>query len=254
MKSETMPLLAGKVCIVTGAAAGMGLATATLFARYGAQVMLADIDRDAGEHAARDLGMAFTATDVSDEAAMAALVAACVARFGRLDAMVNNAATRPDDRPIMDADLATFDRIVAVNLRSVLLGMKFAFRQMVQQGAGGAVVNIGSVSAVKARPHNAAYVATKHGVIGLTKTGALEMAAHDVRVNAVLPGAIATPMLKRSLELRGATEVEVAPAMSLFGRFGRPDEVAEASAWLCSDAASFVTGETLAVDAGYLIR
>jgi glucose 1-dehydrogenase len=237
----------------------MGAATAILFAQSGARVVVSDIDEDAGSQTVetiRESGgeATFVRVDVSSEEEVAALLSQTVARFGRLDCAVNNAARRPDSRPIADADLAEFDSVVAINLRSVLICMKYQFRQFLAQGPGGAIVNIGSVSSVRARPDNAAYVASKHGVIGLTKTAALEGAPHGIRANAVLPGAIDTPMLQASLAARGALAEEVAPGFSLLGRFGRPDEVAQASLWLCSDAASYVTGQSLAVDGGYLGR
>jgi glucose 1-dehydrogenase len=193
-------------------------------------------------------------TDVADEAAVAALVAETVATFGRLDCAVNNAAITPDVLPIAEADMAVFDKVLAVDLRSVMLCMKYEIRQFLAQGSPGSIVNIGSVSSFRPQPNNAAYVAAKHGVIGLTKTGSLEYAGKGIRVNAVLPGAIDTPMLRGALEETGFTEADFAPALSLFGRFGKPEEVAEASAWLCSDASSYVTGHSLAVEGGYLTR
>ena len=181
-------------------------------------------------------------------------MAQSVAAFGRLDGAVNNAAITPDVLPIAEADMAVFDRVLAVDLRGVMLCMKYEIRQMLTQGQGGSVVNIGSVSSVRPQPNNAAYVAAKHGLVGLTKTGSLEYAGKGIRVNAVLPGAIDTPMLRGALEANGFTEEEFAPALSLFGRFGKAEEVAEASAWLCSDASSYVTGHSLAVEGGYLTR
>lgn len=150
--------------------------------------------------------------------------------------------------------MAAWDRVLDVDLRGVMLCMKHEIRQMLAQGQGGAIVNVGSVSSVRPQPNNSAYVAAKHGVIGLTKTGSLEYAPLGIRVNAVLPGAIDTPMLRGALEQHNFTEDDFAPALSLLGRFGRPEEVGEASAWLCSDAASYVTGHSLAVEAGYLTR
>ena len=150
--------------------------------------------------------------------------------------------------------MAMFDKVLSVDLRSVMLCMKYEIRQMLAQQSSGSIVNVGSVSSVRPQPNNAAYVAAKHGVIGLTKTGSLEYAPQGIRVNAVLPGAIDTPMLRGALETSGFTEADFAPALSLFGRFGRPEEVAEASAWLCSDAASYETGHSLAVEGGYLTR
>ncbi|MDE2618729.1 MAG: glucose 1-dehydrogenase [Sphingomonadales bacterium] len=251
--------LDGKVAIVTGAGMGMGAATARVMAGYGARVVVADRNAAAGDEtvaAIRATGAEalFVPCDVTDEAQVEALVARTVAHFGRLDCAVNNAAITPDTLPIAEADMAAWDRVIDVDLRSVMLCMKQQIRQMLAQGGGGAIVNIGSVSSVRPQPGNSAYVAAKHGVVGLTKTGSLEYAPQGIRVNAVLPGAIDTPMLRGALDQTGYTEAEFAPALSLFGRFGRPEEVGEASAWLCSDAASYITGHSLAVEAGYLTR
>lgn len=251
--------LDGKVAVVTGAGVGMGAATARLLAARGAKVVVSDINPDtaaATVAAIREAGgMAHAVrTDVADEAQVEALVAETVATFGRLDCAVNNAAITPDVLPIHEADMAVFDRVLNVDLRGVMLCMKYEIRQLLAQGSGGSIVNIGSVSSVRPQPNNAAYVAAKHGVIGLTKTGSLEYAGRNIRVNAVLPGAIDTPMLRGALETTGFTEEDFAPALSLFGRFGKPEEVAEASAWLCSDASSYVTGHSLAVEGGYLTR
>lgn len=251
-------MLKDRVAIVTGGGSGMGEATASLFADQGAHVVIADKDGDNGNRVrdaivARGGSALFVPADVSDEMQVSALVAATVAAFGRLDCAVNNAAGAPDDRMVAEADLAQFDRVIMMNLRSVMVCMKYQIRQMMVQGAGGAIVNIGSVSSERARRGNAAYVAAKHGVVGLTRTAALEYAGDGIRVNAVLPGTIDTPMLRRSIEGAQASAQGVAAAMSLFGRFGQPEEVAQASLWLCSGQSSYVTGQALAVDAGYLI-
>ncbi len=251
--------LDGKVAIITGAGMGMGAATARLFSARGAKVVVSDINTAAAEETAASIRadggtVHVTTTDVAEENAVKEMVAETVAIFGRLDCAVNNAAITPDVLSIADADMTMFDKVIRVNLRSVMLCMKYEIRQLLSQGSTGAIVNVGSVSSVRPQPNNAAYVAAKHGVIGLTKTGSLEYAPQGIRVNAVLPGAIDTPMLRGALETTGFKEQDFAPALSLFGRFGRPQEVAEASAWLCSDAASFVTGHSLAVEAGYLTR
>lgn len=251
--------LAGKVAIVTGAGVGMGAATARLLAARGAKVIVSDINDETGSATVETIraegGTAhFVLANVADEAQVEALVAQTVATYGRLDCAVNNAAITPDILPIHEADMAVFDRVLNVDLRSVMLCMKYEIRQLLAQGSAGSIVNIGSVSSFRPQPNNAAYVAAKHGVIGLTKTGSLEYAGRNIRVNAVLPGAIDTPMLRGALETTGFTEADFAPALSLFGRFGRPEEVAEASAWLCSDASSYVTGHSLAVEGGYLTR
>ncbi len=250
--------LTGKVALVTGAGLGMGRATAILLARRGAKVIVSDITEETGRDTTRaitDMGLeaSFVRADISREEDVAALVAATVERFGRLDCAVNNAAIAPDTHEIAELDFAEVDRVLAVNLRGVMLCMRYEIAQMLAQGAG-AVVNIGSVSSARPQAGNAAYVAAKHGVIGLTRTGSLEYAARGIRVNAVLPGVIDTPMNSSAMEKLGVSQEQVAAILSLLGRFGRPEEVAEASAWLCSDAASFVTGHALAVDAGYLSR
>ena len=251
--------LDGKVAIVTGAGMGMGAATARVMAGYGAKVIVSDINVPAAEATTESIRAAggiahVVACNVADEEQVKALVAETVATFGRLDCAVNNAAITPDVLPIAEADMAVWDRVIDVDLRSVMLCMKYEIRQFLAQGGGGAIVNVGSVSSFRPQPANSAYVAAKHGVVGLTKTGSLEYAPQGIRVNAVLPGAIDTPMLRGALDANGFTEEEFAPALSLLGRFGRPEEVGEASAWLCSDASSYVTGHSLAVEAGYLTR
>lgn len=258
MKADNTSL-AGRVAIVTGAGVGMGHATARLLAARGAKVIVSDINeataRQTVEAIRADGGTAdLVLCDVAQEDQVAALVARTVELFGRLDCAVNNAAITPDVLPIAEADMAVFDKVLAVDLRSVMLCMKYEIRQFLAQGSKGSIVNVGSVSSFRPQPNNAAYVAAKHGVIGLTKTGSLEYAPQGIRVNAVLPGAIDTPMLRGALESNGFSEEEFAPALSLFGRFGKPEEVAEASAWLCSDASSYVTGHSLAVEGGYLTR
>jgi NAD(P)-dependent dehydrogenase (short-subunit alcohol dehydrogenase family) len=251
--------LDGKVAIITGAGMGMGAATAKVFAGYGAKVIVSDINVAVAEETAAAIratgGTAHVVLcDVAEEEQVAALVAETVATYGRLDCAVNNAAITPDVLPIAEADMEVWDRVIRVDLRSVMLCMKYEIRAFLAQGSPGAIVNVGSVSSFRPQPANSAYVAAKHGVIGLTKTGSLEYAGRGIRVNAVLPGAIDTPMLRGALATTGFTEADFAPALSLFGRFGRPEEVAEASAWLCSDAASYVTGHSLGVEGGYLTR
>ena len=251
--------LNNKVAIITGAGMGMGAATARVFAGYGAKVVVSDIDVQAAEETAETVraqgGDALViACDVGEEEQVKALVDQTVRHFGRLDCAVNNAAITPDSLPIAEADMEIWDRVIRIDLRSVMLCMKYEIRAFLAQGSGGSIVNVSSVSGVRPQPHNSAYVAAKHGVIGLTKTGSLEYAGQNIRVNAVLPGAINTPMFRDALEANGFQESDFAAALSLFGRIGKPEEVAEASAWLCSDASSYVTGHSLAVEAGYLTR
>jgi NAD(P)-dependent dehydrogenase (short-subunit alcohol dehydrogenase family) len=251
--------LDGKVAIVTGAAVGMGAATARVFAAAGAKVLVSDVDEENGqatvEGIVADGGAAtFCRADVSCAADVEAMVRAAVEAYGRLDCAVNNAAVTPDTHPIAELDEAEYDRIIAVDLKGVALCLKHEIAQMLAQDGGGAIVNIGSVSSFRPQPNNAAYVAAKHGVVGLTKVASLENAPLGIRVNTVCPGAIDTPMVRGALEKVGLTEAEFAPVISLLGRFGRPEEVAQASLWLCSDQSSYVTGAVLAVDAGYLSR
>jgi len=251
--------VAGNVAIVTGAAMGMGEATARVFAAAGAKVLVCDVNAEQGQATVDTIegsgGTAsFCRTDVSSASDAEAMVATAVERYGRLDCAVNNAAVTPDTHPIAELDEQEWDRILAVDLKGVALCLKYEISQMLKQGDGGSIVNIGSVSSFRPQPENAAYVAAKHGVIGLTKTASLENAPLGIRVNTVCPGAIDTPMIRGALETTGQTEEEFAPILSLLGRFGKPEEVAQASMWLCSDASSYVTGATLAVDAGYTSR
>jgi NAD(P)-dependent dehydrogenase (short-subunit alcohol dehydrogenase family) len=251
--------LEGKVAIVTGGAMGMGEATARVFAAAGAHVLVSDVDSERGRAVVNGIeagggSASFCRTDVSKAADAETMVRTAVERYGRLDCAVNNAAVTPDTHPIAELDEAEWDRILAVDLKGVVLCLKYEVAQMLSQGDGGAIVNIGSVSAHRPQPANAAYVAAKHGVLGLTKVASLENAPQGIRVNTVCPGAIDTPMIRGALETAGLTEQEFAPVLSLFGRFGKPEEVAQASLWLCSDQASYVTGAILNVDAGYTSR
>ena len=255
----TTGALDGKVAIVTGAAMGMGEATARLFGAAGAHVLVSDINAELGRATAeaieREGGSAsFCQADVSNATDVEMMVSTAVERYGRLDCAVNNAAVTPDTHPIAEFDEAEFDRVLAVDLKGVALCLKFEITQMLNQGDGGAIVNVGSVSSFRPQPNNAAYVAAKHGVIGLTKVASLENAPSGIRVNTVCPGAIDTPMVRGALKTAGLTEAEFAPVISLFGRFGRPEEVGQASLWLCSDQSSYVTGAALSVDAGYSSR
>lgn len=249
---------AGKVALVTGAAGGMGRATAQAFAAAGAKVVAADIAADEGEQTAKLIrgngGEAvFVRTDVSDAADVEAAVATAVNEYGGLDCAANMAAIETETTFLADCEEATFDRLVAVNLRSIFLCLKYEIRAMLQRG-GGSIVNIASTNSFRPLPKQAVYTATKHGVIGLTKTAAIEYAGKGIRVNAVAPGAIDTPMLRGAIAARGSDEAEVISRLSLIGRFGDPTEIANAVLWLCSDRSTYTVGHTLAVDGGYLVR
>lgn len=255
-----MGIVEGKVAIITGAAEGMGEATARAFAEAGAKVLAADVNVDVGQAMVQrivDAGgtASFVRADVSKAADVEAMVQAAVERYGRLDCAVNNAGVSPDNEPLADLIEAEWDRVIGINLKGTALCLKYELKQMLAQGDGGAIVNIASVSGFRPQPNNGAYNASKHGVIGLTKTASLEAAPLGIRVNAVAPGGINTPMMLRAFEATGWTEADFAPVISLIeNRLGRPDEVAQASLWLCSDLASYVTGVTLPVDAGFTSR
>jgi glucose 1-dehydrogenase len=248
----------GKVALVTGAAGGMGRATAQAFAAAGAQVVAADIAAEGGAETAEQIRLGggkavFVRTDVSQARDVEAAVAAAVENFGGLDCAVNAAAIETETTLIADCDEATFDKLVAVNLKSIFLCLKYEIRAMLERG-GGAIVNIASTNSFRPLPKQAVYTATKHGVVGLTKTAAIEYAGSGIRVNAVAPGAIDTPMLRGAMAARGSREADVLTRLSLIGRFGQPAEIANAALWLCSDAATYTIGHVLAVDGGYLAR
>lgn len=254
-----MTQLDGKSALVTGGASGMGRAIAQELAARGVRVVVTDIATDGGQETVarieKDGGTArFQRADVSSTGDVRAAVEAAVTAHGGLDIAVNAAAIQHETQPLADCDDETFDRIQAVNLRSVFLCMKYEIRAMRARGAGGSVVNIASTNSYRPQQHQAAYTASKHGVLGLTRAGAVDHAADGIRVNAICPGAIETPMLLGAIEERGRDKAEVADRLSLFGRFGRPEEIAKAALWLCSDDASFTTGHALAVDGGYLAR
>ena len=250
--------LAGKVAVVTGRAGGMGRATAIAFAAAGASVVVADVAADGGQETV-DLitgaggAATFVATDVADRDAVEALVRAAVDTYGGLHCAVNAAAIELERDRLADIDEDVFDRIIAVNLRSIFLCLKYEIRQMLAQGTGGAIVNIASTNSFRPQPHQSAYTASKHGVLGITNA-AIDYAGDGIRINAICPGAIDTPMLRAAIDRRGRDPQEVADRLSTLGRFGTSDEIAAAALWLCSDDASFTVGHALAVDGGYLAR
>jgi NAD(P)-dependent dehydrogenase (short-subunit alcohol dehydrogenase family) len=244
----------GQVALVTGASSGMGLATARAFAEQGASVALADINEDALRAATDDLTAAghqvlAVVCDVADEAQVAALVERTVASFGRLDMAFNNAGIMIPPSDAADEPADNFDRVNAINLRGVWACLKHELRQMREQD-GGAIVNCSSLGGLVGLPGRASYHATKHGVLGLTKSAALEHAPRGVRVNAVCPGTIDTPMVADMLA-RGELDMAEAVRTQPIGRLGTADEIAAAVLWLCSPAASFVVGVALPVDGGY---
>lgn len=252
----TFPVLQDKVAIVTGAAMGMGEATARLFAEAGAKVIVADFNDEKGEAVAADIranggDAQFVQVDISKSEQAEAMVATTVELYGRLDVAVNNAAISPDQNLTSDIDEEYWDRLMSVDLKGTALTQKYELRQMIEQGDGGSIINISSVSGFRPQASTPAYVAAKHGVIGLTKVAAMENGPHGIRVNSVAPGAVDTPMLQAAIEQFGLDPVEYPKQLSVLHRFAQPIEIAQASLWLASDASSYVTGTTLHVDGGY---
>lgn len=246
-----------RVALVTGAGAGMGLATAKAFAEAGAAVVLADVSENAVRLAAEELVAAgrkaiSVRCNVADESEVAAIIKQTVAIFGRLDAAYNNAGVQSPAMEMADVSGEEFERVNAINLRGVWNCMKYELRQMREQGSG-AIVNCSSIGGLIGLPGRAAYHASKHGVIGLTKSAALEYAARGIRINAVCPGVIETPMVAEMLAKEPDTMREIMRDQPI-GRLGKPEEVAAAVLWLCSPSSSFVIGHALAVDGGYTAR
>jgi NAD(P)-dependent dehydrogenase (short-subunit alcohol dehydrogenase family) len=248
---------AGQVALVTGASSGMGLATAQAFAEAGASVVLADINENAlcaatdGLTTAGHTALGVTC-DVSDEEEVAALVAHTVARFGRLDMAFNNAGIMIPPSDAADEPADNFERVEAINLRGIWACMKHELLQMRVQGTG-AIVNCSSLGGLVGLPGRASYHASKHGVLGLTKSAALEYAPRGVRINAVCPGTIDTPMVADMIE-KGELDTSEAIKNQPIGRLGHAVEIAAAVLWLCSPASSFVIGAALPVDGGYTAR
>jgi NAD(P)-dependent dehydrogenase (short-subunit alcohol dehydrogenase family) len=246
-----------KVALVTGAGSGMGLAAAQAFASEGAAVVLADMNETAARNATERLVAAghkaiAIACDVTDEVQVKSMIEQTVSKFGRLDMAFNNAGVQSLAAETADATSEEFDRVNAINLRSVWLCMKYELLQMRTQGSG-AIVNNSSIGGLIGSPGRAIYHATKHGVLGLTKSAALEYATRGIRINAVCPGAIETPMVADMIAKEPETMKDILKEQPI-GRLGRPEEVASAVLWLCRSEASFVIGQALAVDGGYTVR
>lgn len=247
----------GKVAVVTGAASGIGRATALAFAKEGARVVVSDVDAEGGEATVRMIrecgGEAiFVRADVSRTAEVRELIATAVGTFGRLDYAFNNAGIEGESAPTADATEENWDRVIDINLKGVWLCMKAEIPRMLENG-GGAIVNCSSILGTVGFERAPAYVASKHAVIGLTRTAALEYARQGIRINAVCPGFIHTPLIDSGAPEAQAMLNQLAE-MEPIGRIGTPEEVADAVTWLCSDRSSFVTGHPLLVDGGWVAR
>ncbi|MCH2518927.1 MAG: SDR family oxidoreductase [Dehalococcoidia bacterium] len=247
--------LEGKVSLITGGGSGIGKASALAFAREGSKVVVADVNVEGGEQTVRliqDTGgeATFVRADVSISSDVSDMVSHAVQTYNRLDCAFNNAGVSGGPGRVHEYTEENWSRVLNINLTGVWLCMKYEIIQMLNQG-GGAIVNTASVMGLVGGSRSPAYGATKHGVVGLTKTAAVDYAREAIRVNAVCPGYIRTPMIEQGVLLDPGGEERVVSRHPMH-RLGTPEEIAEAVVWLCSDAASFVTGHAMAVDGGYV--
>ncbi len=252
-----MNIMSNKVVFITGASSGIGRATALAFAREGANVAIADVLADGGRETARlvearGARALYVSCDVSKDSDVRSALGKTIETFGRIDCAFNNAGIEGEQSSISGCSEANWDRVLGINLKGIWLCMKHEIPQMLKQGAG-AIVNCASVAGLVGFVGIPAYVAAKHGVVGLTKTGAIELAKSNIRVNAVCPGVIKTPMIDRFAHGEAQIQQQLVAGEPI-GRLGKPEEVAEAVVWLCSDAASFVTGQPIAVDGGWVAQ
>ncbi len=243
----------GKVALITGGSTGIGQAAALAFAQEGANIIIADTNIQDGEETAHRINNTgaraqFIPTDVSQATAVEALLNTTIATYGRLDYAFNNAGINVEHGPITDSTEAQWDRIISINLKGIWLCMKYEIPHMLKLGSG-AIVNTSSVVGLTAGRNIPAYVASKHGIIGLTKATALDYAKHNIRVNAICPGTISTPMYERRVGTNPDTTARIISEIPL-QRLGQPQDIAQAVIWLCSSAASYITGHTLVIDGG----
>jgi NAD(P)-dependent dehydrogenase (short-subunit alcohol dehydrogenase family) len=249
-----MKTLAGKVALVTGGTSGIGKATAIAMGVAGAKVVFSGRREAEGEDTAKLIRQSgaeclFVRSDVSSEADVKTLIEKTVASYGRLDVVFNNAGIESPTKPLHEQSVEDFDKLMAINVRGLFLCMKYQIQQMLTQGAG-VIINNSSMGGIIAFAGVSPYIASKHAVMGLTRAAALDYAKQGIRINAVNPGLIATEMMDR-LTQPGSTPQQTAAAIVPMGRMGTPDEVAAAVVFLCSDAASYMTGQSLLVDGGY---
>ncbi len=252
-----MDRLEGKVAVITGGASGMGEATARLFVREGARVVIGDRQREKGEAVASSIGAEcrFVACDVSSSEDVGGMVQAAVATWGKLDVMYNNAGIGGGEGSLVDCTEEVWDRVLAIDLKGVWLGMKHCIPHMIANG-GGSIISTASIAALVGVPGLAAYGAAKAGVTELTRTCAIEYAAHNIRANAILPGGILTPIIYANPEFQTPRDPEVVrlglARMQPIQRAGVPEDIANAALWLASDESSFVTGQSIIVDGGFM--
>ena len=247
-------LLEGKIALITGCSSGIGRAAAINFAREGAIVTGADVNREGGEATIKMIrdggGKAnFVLADVTDAGQVQSLIAGIVKAHGRLDCAYNNAGVEGDVSELHDTSERSYDRVMAINVKGVWLCLKYEIQQMRKQG-GGAIVNTASVAGLSGFPNLSIYVASKHAVVGMTKSAAIECAQSGIRINAVCPGPVDTPMMERIANNEGAPGRQEFEAIVPMRRYASPEEIAIAVTWLCSPQASYVTGVTMPVDGG----
>lgn len=251
--------LNGKVAVITGAASGIGRGSAQLFIKEGAAVVAADIDEKLGKELERELGpmLVFSHTDVNSEDAIAESIELAVTNFGKLDVMFNNAGAAVDYSPLHELSVSGFDSAISLLARSVVMGHKYAARQFIAQNTGGSIISTSSIAGILGGASPTAYTIAKHAVVGVVHQAVADLAPMGIRSNAIVPGFVRTPIMSRAMGIAPEQEARFDAflesklgRMQPMGRLCRPDDIAEAALWLASDASSFVTGITLAVDGG----